>query len=67
MSAQSPITFAVDADDVGWIVFDDPKARANVFNLENQIALGVGPRSRGCRRAQAWNCAAPLAPLAVTP
>ncbi|MSU69680.1 MAG: hypothetical protein EXS39_02665 [Opitutaceae bacterium] len=27
----SPVTFAVDAEGVGWIVFDDPASRANVF------------------------------------
>src|ERR1051326_1652546 len=29
-----PVTYAVDADGIGWITFDDPNARANIFNVE---------------------------------
>ena len=34
-----PITSSVDADGIGWIVFDDPASRANVFNPAVFIAL----------------------------
>lgn len=34
-----PVTHAVDADGIGWITFDDPAARANVFNPATQAAL----------------------------
>ncbi|MBX3751682.1 MAG: enoyl-CoA hydratase/isomerase family protein [Opitutaceae bacterium] len=34
-----PVTHAVDADGVGWIVFDDPAARANVFSAPVLAAL----------------------------
>lgn len=33
------VTHSVDADGVGWIVFDDPASRANVFNPPTQVAL----------------------------
>jgi 3-hydroxyacyl-CoA dehydrogenase/enoyl-CoA hydratase/3-hydroxybutyryl-CoA epimerase len=33
------VTHSVDADNVGWIVFDDPGAAANVFNAATQVAL----------------------------
>ena len=39
MSAAGPITYARDADGVGWIVFDAPAARANVFNAAALDAL----------------------------
>ncbi len=35
----APVTHRLDPDGVGWIVFDDPSARANVFNLATQAAL----------------------------
>lgn len=34
-----PVSFSVDGDGVGWIVFDDPGARANVVNPTVQAAL----------------------------
>lgn len=34
-----PVTFSLDADGVGWIVFDAPDSRANVFNPATQAAL----------------------------
>ncbi len=34
-----PVTHTVDADGVGWIVFDDPAARANVFSAPVLTAL----------------------------
>ena len=34
-----PVTFSLDADGVGWIVFDDPGSRANIFNPATQTAL----------------------------
>lgn len=39
MSDPLPVTHSVDADGVGWICFDDPAARANVFNPPTQAAL----------------------------
>lgn len=35
----NPVTHIVDADGVGWIVFDDPNARANVFSAPVLAAL----------------------------
>ncbi|WP_438480241.1 3-hydroxyacyl-CoA dehydrogenase NAD-binding domain-containing protein [Oleiharenicola lentus] len=40
MSSQSPVNHFIDADQVGWIVFDDPNGRANIFNPTTQAALG---------------------------
>jgi len=34
-----PVTHSVDADGVGWIVFDDPASGVNVFNPSTQVAL----------------------------
>lgn len=39
MSSPNPVTHSVDAEGVGWIVFDDPSGRANVFNPATQAAL----------------------------
>src|SRR5262249_11632479 len=39
MSHPLPVTHTVDADSIGWITFDDPAARANVFNPTTQVAL----------------------------
>jgi 3-hydroxyacyl-CoA dehydrogenase/enoyl-CoA hydratase/3-hydroxybutyryl-CoA epimerase len=39
MSDSTPVTHSVDAEGVGWIVFDDPTGRANVFNPTTQAAL----------------------------
>ncbi len=39
MSAAQSVAFSRDGDGVGWIVFDDPAARANVFNPTNLAAL----------------------------
>ena len=41
MSNPSPVTHTVDAEGVGWITFDDPAGRANVFNPETWAALQV--------------------------
>src|SRR5689334_1494520 len=35
----SPVSHTIDADGIGWITFDDPAGRANVFNPETQAAL----------------------------
>jgi 3-hydroxyacyl-CoA dehydrogenase / enoyl-CoA hydratase / 3-hydroxybutyryl-CoA epimerase len=35
----SPVTHSVDGDGIGWIVFDDPESKANVFNEATQDAL----------------------------
>jgi|CXWL01.1.fsa_nt_gi 3-hydroxyacyl-CoA dehydrogenase/enoyl-CoA hydratase/3-hydroxybutyryl-CoA epimerase len=39
MSDPSPVTCSVDAEDIGWITFDDPASRANIFNPPTQAAL----------------------------
>src|SRR3954469_8479286 len=39
MSDSTPVTHSIDAEGVGWLVFDDPSARANVFNPATQSAL----------------------------
>ncbi len=39
MSDTAPVTHSVDGEGVGWIVFDDPTGRANVFNPPTQAAL----------------------------
>lgn len=39
MSSPLTVTHSVDADGIGWIVFDDPASRANVFNPPTQAAL----------------------------
>ncbi len=35
----SPVTHSVDADGIGWITFDNPAGRANVFNPDTLAAL----------------------------
>ena len=37
----SPVSHSVDADGIGWITFDDPASRANVFNPPTQAALAA--------------------------
>lgn len=39
MSNSLTVTHSVDADGIGWITFDDPASRANVFNPPTQAAL----------------------------
>lgn len=39
MNDTAPVTHSVDGEGVGWIVFDDPTGRANVFNPTTQAAL----------------------------
>lgn len=34
-----PITYSIDADGIAWVTFDDPAAKANVFNLESMESL----------------------------
>jgi 3-hydroxyacyl-CoA dehydrogenase / enoyl-CoA hydratase / 3-hydroxybutyryl-CoA epimerase len=34
-----PVTHDVDADGVGWMVFDAPESRANIFNPATQAAM----------------------------
>jgi len=41
MNAPAPVTFSRDADGVGWIVFDAPQARANVFNPHTLAAFSA--------------------------
>jgi len=35
----TPVSHSIDADGLGWITFDDPAARANIFNPATQAAL----------------------------
>ncbi len=39
MSKPVTVTHSVDGDGIGWIVFDDPASRANVFNPATQADL----------------------------
>ena len=39
MSDSSPVTYSVDAEGIGWLTFDDPASRANIFNPPVQAAL----------------------------
>lgn len=39
MSTPATVSHSVDADGIGWIIFDDPSSRANVFNPPTQAAL----------------------------
>jgi 3-hydroxyacyl-CoA dehydrogenase/enoyl-CoA hydratase/3-hydroxybutyryl-CoA epimerase len=39
MSDPTPVTHSVDAEGIGWMVFDDPTGRANVFNPTMQAAM----------------------------
>ena len=58
MSTTQAVTYSIDAAGVGWIVFDDPVARANVFNPENQAALRaaiVGVAALSPRAVVVWS------------
>ncbi|MDO8542451.1 MAG: 3-hydroxyacyl-CoA dehydrogenase NAD-binding domain-containing protein [Opitutaceae bacterium] len=44
MSTEAAIRYSLDGDGVGWITFDDPGSRANVFNPAAQAALDVALR-----------------------
>ena len=39
MSDLTPVTHNLDPDGIGWIIFNDPAGRANVFNPATQAAL----------------------------
>ncbi len=45
----SPVTQMVDADGIGWITFDDPAGRANVFNPTTQAALRAATAALAAR------------------
>lgn len=32
MNPTAPVTYFADADRIGWITFDDPTGRVNIFN-----------------------------------
>lgn len=49
----SPVTFSLDADGTGWIVFDSPASRANIFNPATQAALAHAIRSAAASPAKA--------------
>ena len=53
MSDPTPVTHSVDAEGVGWLVFDDPSARANVFNPTTQAALRAALAALGGRPLKA--------------
>lgn len=53
MSTPPPVAFAIDDDRVGWIVFDAPGVRANVFNPATQEALEVALASAEAGNVQA--------------
>src|SRR5215217_1794177 len=35
----APVTYRADDDGLGWIVFDDPESRVNVFNPSTRAAF----------------------------
>ncbi len=35
----TPVSHSIDAEGIGWITFDDPAGRANIFNPATQAAL----------------------------
>ncbi len=41
MKQSPPVTFALDSDRVGWITFDDPSARVNVFDAATESAFAT--------------------------
>ncbi|MFZ5496750.1 MAG: 3-hydroxyacyl-CoA dehydrogenase NAD-binding domain-containing protein [Verrucomicrobiota bacterium] len=49
----APVTFSLDADGVGWIVFDHPDSRVNVFNPATQAALATAIASAAASAAKA--------------
>jgi len=49
----SPVTFSLDADSVGWIVFDDPASKVNVLNSETQAAFSAALTETGTSGARA--------------
>jgi len=53
MNAPTPVTWSLDADGVGWIVFDDPAGRANVFNATTQAAFAAALEAAGASPARA--------------
>lgn len=53
MTPAAPVLFSLDADGVGWIVFDDPAARANVFNPAMQTAFAAAVDAAAGSRARA--------------
>lgn len=34
MNATAPVTYFADADGIGWITFDDPTGRVNIFSSQ---------------------------------
>ena len=53
MTPRAPVLFSLDDDGVGWIVFDDPAARANVFNPAVQAAFAAAVDAAAGSRARA--------------
>lgn len=53
MSDQSPVSHSVDAEDIGWITFDDPAGRANIFNPPVQAALRAAVAALAARPLKA--------------
>jgi len=53
MSDPVPVTHSVDGEGVGWIVFDDPTGRANVFNPTTLAALRAAVSALAARPLKA--------------
>jgi len=53
MSDPSPVSHSVDAEGIGWITFDDPASRANIFNPPTQAALSVAVSALAARPLKA--------------
>jgi 3-hydroxyacyl-CoA dehydrogenase / enoyl-CoA hydratase / 3-hydroxybutyryl-CoA epimerase len=49
----APVTYSLDADGVGWIVFDRPESRANLFDPATQAALAAAIASAAASPARA--------------
>jgi 3-hydroxyacyl-CoA dehydrogenase/enoyl-CoA hydratase/3-hydroxybutyryl-CoA epimerase len=49
----APVTFSLDADGVGWILFDRPGSRANTFDPATQAALADALTALGNSGARA--------------
>lgn len=60
----SPVSHAVDADGIGWITFDDPAGRANIFNPATQAALRAATEALA-RSTGSGQAAAPVKAVVV--
>lgn len=53
MSDSPAVSHSVDAEDIGWIIFDDPSSRANIFNPPVQAALRAAVSALAARPLKA--------------